>query len=93
MPVDHLLGAVRVALAFDDQDDPESIELHALLRSGATAHALTEILTGLMESHPLFPAVRDVVAEVLQTAASRRLTVHRPPAVHGCRRPLVGSRA
>lgn len=67
LPVDHLLGAVRVALAFDDENDPESIELHALLRSGATAHALTEILTGLMESHPLFPAVRDVVAEVLQT--------------------------
>jgi mannitol-1-phosphate 5-dehydrogenase len=70
MPVEHLVGAVRVALAFDDQDDPESIELHALLRSGATAHALTEILTGLMESHPLFPAVRDVVAEVLQTEAA-----------------------
>jgi mannitol-1-phosphate 5-dehydrogenase len=70
MPVEHLVGAVRAALAFDDQDDPESIELHALLRSGATAHALTEILTGLMESHPLFPAVRDVVAEVLQTEAA-----------------------
>ncbi|MBK0297519.1 mannitol-1-phosphate 5-dehydrogenase, partial [Bacillus sp. S34] len=52
---------------FDDENDPESIELHALLRSGATAHALTEILTGLMESHPLFPAVRDVVAQVLET--------------------------
>ena len=65
LPVDHLLGAIRVALAFDDPDDPESIELHALLRSGATAHALTEILTGLMESHPLFPAVRDVVASTL----------------------------
>jgi mannitol-1-phosphate 5-dehydrogenase len=67
LPVDHLLGAVRVALEFDDQDDPESYELHALLRSGATAHALTEILTGLMEGHPLFPAVRDVVAGVLET--------------------------
>jgi mannitol-1-phosphate 5-dehydrogenase len=67
LPVDHLLGAVRVALEFDDQDDPESIELHALLRSGATAHALTEILTGLMESHPLFPAVREVVASTLES--------------------------
>ncbi|WP_066516498.1 mannitol-1-phosphate 5-dehydrogenase [Curtobacterium ammoniigenes] len=66
LPVDHLLGAIRVALAFDDPDDPESIELHALLGSGATAHALTEILTGLMESHPLFPAVRDVVASTLE---------------------------
>ncbi|KQO62102.1 mannitol-1-phosphate 5-dehydrogenase [Curtobacterium sp. Leaf261] len=66
LPVDHLLGAVRVALEFDDQDDPESFELHALLRSGATAHALTEILTGLMESHPLFPAVRTVVASTLE---------------------------
>ncbi|WIB62495.1 mannitol-1-phosphate 5-dehydrogenase [Curtobacterium sp. MCBD17_040] len=67
MPVDHLLGAVRVALEFDDPDDPESFELHALLRSGATAHALTEILTGLMESHPLFPAVRSVVASTLES--------------------------
>ncbi|MEK6344273.1 MAG: mannitol-1-phosphate 5-dehydrogenase, partial [Curtobacterium sp.] len=70
LPVDHLLGAIRAALAFDDQDDPESIELHALLRSGATAHALTEILTGLMESHPLFPAVREVVAAVLETESA-----------------------
>jgi mannitol-1-phosphate 5-dehydrogenase len=67
LPVDHLLGAIRAALAFDDPDDPESYELHALLGSGATAHALTEILTGLMESHPLFPAVRDVVASTLES--------------------------
>lgn len=67
LPVEHLLGAIRVALAFDDPDDPESIELHALLGSGATANALTEILTGLMESHPLFPAVRDVVASTLES--------------------------
>jgi mannitol-1-phosphate 5-dehydrogenase len=65
MPVDHLIGSIRVALEFDDPDDPESFELHALLRSGATAHALTEILTGLMETHPLFPAVRSVVAATL----------------------------
>jgi mannitol-1-phosphate 5-dehydrogenase len=67
LPTTHLLGAIGAALSFDDPDDPESIELHALLQSGATAHALTEILTGLMESHPLFPSVRDVVASTLES--------------------------
>lgn len=57
----NLLNAVGAALRFDVESDAESVELQALLSSGAAADALAETITGLEPSHPLFPHVVEVI--------------------------------
>ncbi|MGE3193170.1 MAG: mannitol-1-phosphate 5-dehydrogenase [Microbacteriaceae bacterium] len=56
-----LLNAVGAALRFDVPEDAESVELQALLASGASAEHIAETVTGLEPSHPLFPHVVEVV--------------------------------
>lgn len=63
----NLLNAVGAALRFDVEADPESVELQALLASGAPAEALAETITGVEPSHPLFPHL----VEVFQLRLSR----------------------
>ena len=57
----HLLKAAASALRFDVADDPESVELQAMLRSGKSAEQLATDITGVDAEHPLFPAVVEVV--------------------------------
>ena len=53
-----LLRAVSAALAFDDPEDAQSVELQRRLRT-EDAVALASAVTGLEAGHPLFPAVRE----------------------------------
>lgn len=57
-PTDALLATIGALLEFDVAEDPESVELQALLasaRSGQKSAAeLTQELTGLTADHPLF---------------------------------------
>ena len=57
----NLLNAVGAALRFDVEEDAESVELQAMLRSGATADSLAVSITGLEPTHPLFPQVVEVI--------------------------------
>ena len=57
----NLLNAVGAALRFDVEEDAESVELQAMLRSGAAADALAGSITGLEPTHPLFPHVVEVI--------------------------------
>jgi len=57
-----LLETIGAALGFDVEDDPQSVELQALLATNATAEDITSQLTGLEESHPLYAPVVAVVA-------------------------------
>ena len=57
----NLLNAVGAALRFDVEEDAESVELQAMLASGAPADALAQTITGLEPSHPLFPHVVEVL--------------------------------
>lgn len=61
-----LVAAVAAALAFDDPEDEQSVELQRRLASEDAA-AFTASVTGLEAEHPLFAAVRAVVA--VQAAA------------------------
>jgi len=56
-----LVGAIGAALAFADPADEEAVRLQELLRL-RTADELVAEVSGLDSGHPLFPAVRDVVA-------------------------------
>jgi len=57
----NLLNAVGAALRFDVEEDAESVELQALLTSGAAPDALAQTITGLEPSHPLFAGVVEVI--------------------------------
>ncbi|MDN3309971.1 mannitol-1-phosphate 5-dehydrogenase [Microbacterium oryzae] len=57
-----LVSAMAAALAFDDPADEQAVQLQALLGE-LDADAFTAQVTGLEASHPLFPAIRDAVAE------------------------------
>lgn len=59
--VDALVGAMGAALAFDDAEDPQSVDLQRILRE-RDADAFTAEVTGLEPGHPLFPRIRDIVA-------------------------------
>jgi len=48
------------ALRFDVADDPQSVELKALLAS-ATPEEFTQQVTGLDTDHPLYAAVVEIV--------------------------------
>ena len=61
MEVWNLLNAVGAALRFDSEEDAESVELQALLASGAPAAALAETITGVEPQHPLFPYIVEVI--------------------------------
>jgi len=61
LPAWDLLNAMGAALRFDVPDDAESVELQALLASGAPADELAATITGLEPSHPLFPHVVEVI--------------------------------
>ena len=61
LPVDALVAAMGAALAFDDAEDPQSVDLQRMLRE-QDADELTAEVTGLDPQHPLFARVRDVVA-------------------------------
>jgi mannitol-1-phosphate 5-dehydrogenase len=56
-----LIRTVGVTLGFDVPDDPQSVELQALLAS-ATPEEFVRQVTGLDDAHPLFAAVVAVVA-------------------------------
>ncbi|GAA3631635.1 mannitol-1-phosphate 5-dehydrogenase [Microbacterium awajiense] len=62
LPVDALVKAMAAALEFDDPDDPQSVELQALLRSEDAA-GITAAVTGLELRHPLFARIEAIVAE------------------------------
>ena len=57
----NLLNAVGAALRFDVPEDAESVELQALLASGATAPEIAASISGLTDDHPLFPSLVEVV--------------------------------
>src|SRR5690606_19718568 len=61
LSVEGLLVAVSAALAFDDPEDDQSVELQRRLRTDDPA-ALARDVTGLDEQHPLLPAVREAFA-------------------------------
>lgn len=55
-----LVAAIAAALAFDDVEDEQSVELQELLRTD-DAVSFTTRTTGLDPEHPLFPSIRDAV--------------------------------
>ena len=55
-----LVRTMGAALRFDVADDPQSVELKALLAS-ATAEDFTQQVTGLDVDHPLYAAVVEIV--------------------------------
>ena len=61
LSVDALIDAMGAALAFDDSEDAQSVDLQRMLREQDAA-SITETVTGLEPGHPLFPRVQEVVA-------------------------------
>lgn len=59
--VDGLLDAISAALAFDDAEDAQSVDLQRMLRTQDAASVTAEV-TGLEADHPLFGRVEAVVA-------------------------------
>lgn len=68
-PVDALLATLAALLDFNVAEDPESVELQqtlAALKAGeADLDAVTTDLTGLEGTHPLYPRVRELLAQRL----------------------------
>ena len=58
--VDALVAAIGAALAFDDPDDEQSVDLQRMLRTRAPEE-LTATITGLDAQHPLFARVAAAV--------------------------------
>lgn len=61
LPVDALVAAMGAALAFDDTEDAQSVDLQRMLREQDAA-TVTAAVTGLEPQHPLFAKVEAVVA-------------------------------
>lgn len=61
LSVDALVEAMGAALAFDDAEDPQSVDLQRLLREQDAA-SVTSSVTGLEPEHPLFERVEAIVA-------------------------------
>ncbi len=61
LSVDALVAAMGAALAFDDAEDAQSVDLQRMLRDQDAA-SVTSSVTGLERSHPLFPRVEAIVA-------------------------------
>lgn len=62
LPTSALVAAMGAALAFDEPDDEQSVELQRRLREEDAA-AFTAAVTGLEPGHPLFAAVEEVVRQ------------------------------
>ncbi|MDN3496305.1 mannitol-1-phosphate 5-dehydrogenase [Planococcus sp. APC 4015] len=60
LPVDALVAAMAAALAFDDAEDAQSVDLQRQIRE-QDAESFTASVTGLEPAHPLFSRVRAVV--------------------------------
>ena len=56
LSVDALVGAMGAALAFDDAEDAQSVDLQRMLREQDAA-SVTSSVTGLEPGHPLFSRV------------------------------------
>lgn len=61
LSTEALVATMGAALSFSCAEDPEAVELQRLLGTKSAAAFTTEV-TGLEPQHPLFAAVRDVVA-------------------------------
>ncbi|WP_243226954.1 mannitol-1-phosphate 5-dehydrogenase [Microbacterium sp. CIAB417] len=61
LSTEALVATMGAALSFSSPEDPEAVELQRLLSTKSAAAFTTEV-TGLEPQHPLFEAVRDVVA-------------------------------
>lgn len=61
LSTEALVATMGAALSFSSAEDPEAVELQRLLGTKSAAAFTTEV-TGLEPQHPLFAAVRDVVA-------------------------------
>ncbi|BDI23855.1 mannitol-1-phosphate 5-dehydrogenase [Herbiconiux sp. L3-i23] len=61
LPADALVRAVAAALRFDVPEDPESVELQALLAGDAPAQELAVRLTGLDASNPLIAPIATAI--------------------------------
>ncbi|GAB3146739.1 mannitol-1-phosphate 5-dehydrogenase [Microbacterium neimengense] len=61
LSTEALVATMGAALSFSSPEDPEAVELQRLLGTKSAAAFTTEV-TGLEAQHPLFAAVRDVVA-------------------------------
>ncbi|MEZ3159403.1 mannitol-1-phosphate 5-dehydrogenase [Microbacterium sp. BWT-B31] len=61
LAVDALVAAMGAALAFEDDEDAQSVDLQRLIRERDAASFTTAVM-GLEPDHPLFAQVRDVVA-------------------------------
>ncbi|MET0296722.1 MAG: mannitol-1-phosphate 5-dehydrogenase [Microbacterium sp.] len=62
LSVDALVGAMGAALAFDDAEDAQSVDLQRQIREQDAA-TFTASVTGLEPDHPLFARVQKVVEE------------------------------
>ncbi len=60
--VDALVEAMRAALAFDDAEDPQSVDLQRMLRE-QDATTFTAAVTGLEPEHPLFARIVAIVED------------------------------
>jgi mannitol-1-phosphate 5-dehydrogenase len=61
LPTDALVDAMGAALAFDDAEDAQSVDLQRQIREQDAA-TFTAAVTGLEPGHPLFPRIEAVVA-------------------------------
>jgi mannitol-1-phosphate 5-dehydrogenase len=61
LPTDALVAAMGAALAFDDPEDAQSVDLQRILREQDAA-SVTSSVTGLEPGHPLFARVEAIVA-------------------------------
>lgn len=61
LSTEALVATMGAALSFSFAEDPEAVELQRLLTTKSAAAFTTEV-TGLEPQHPLFEAVRDIVA-------------------------------
>lgn len=60
LPVDGLVAAMGAALAFDDPEDAQSVDLQRMLREQSAAE-FTGAVTGLDPQHPLFARIQQIV--------------------------------
>ncbi|MFJ6653145.1 mannitol-1-phosphate 5-dehydrogenase [Microbacterium sp. NPDC091313] len=61
LPVEALVAAMGAALAFDDAEDDQAVQLQRMLREQDAAE-VTASVTGLEPQHPLFARVQELVA-------------------------------
>jgi mannitol-1-phosphate 5-dehydrogenase len=62
LPTSALVAAMGAALAFEDAEDPQSVDMQRMLRE-LSAVEFTATVTGLEPEHPLFARVQAVVAK------------------------------